>query len=79
MRSCYFHTRDGEKLKLDEEGTDLPDDQSARHAAEPWRPHILFGPVQNADGADIYAAKLRLDGTPAGFRNGSMLRKLGNG
>ncbi|BCB18085.1 hypothetical protein [Bosea sp. ANAM02] len=34
MPSYFFHTRDGQKLEIDEEGTDLPDDKSARNAAK---------------------------------------------
>lgn len=73
MPSYFFHTRDGEKLEIDEEGTDLPDDQSARDAAKellsalnrenlPNGDHMsLSVSVQNADGAEIYVANLRLD------------------
>jgi len=75
---CYFfHTRDGEKLDIDEEGTDLPDDQSARNAAKellaalnreklPNGDHMsLSVTVQNAEGAEIYIVNLRLDGLSA--------------
>lgn len=76
MPSYFFHTRDGEKLEFDEEGTDLPDDQSARNAAKellaalnreklPNGDHMsLSVTVQNAEGAEIYIASLRLDGLP---------------
>jgi hypothetical protein len=76
MPSYFFHTRDGEKLDIDEEGTDLPDDQSARNAAKellaalnleklPNGDHMsLSVTVQNAEGAEIYVASLRWDGLP---------------
>lgn len=77
MPSYFFHTLDGEKLEIDEEGTDLPDDQSARNAAKellaalnreklPNGDHMsLSVTVQNAEGAKIYIASLRLEGLPA--------------
>ncbi|WP_377848752.1 DUF6894 family protein [Bosea sp. UC22_33] len=76
MPSYFFHTRDGENLEFDEEGTDLPDDQSARNAAKellaamnreklPNGDHMsLSVTVQNAEGREIYMANLRLDGLP---------------
>jgi hypothetical protein len=76
MPSYFFHTRDGDKLEFDEEGTDLPDDQSARNAAKellaamnreklPNGDHMsLSVTVQNAEGMEIYMASLRLDGLP---------------
>jgi len=77
MPSYFFHTCDGEKLEFDEEGTDLPDDQSARNAAKellaalnrenlPNGDHMsLSVTVQNAEGMEIYLASLRLDGLPS--------------
>lgn len=77
MPSYFFHTRDGEKLDIDEEGTDLPDDQSARDAAKELlaalnREKLPNGDeislsviVQNAAGAQIYVANLHFDGRPA--------------
>lgn len=89
---CYFfHTRDGAKLEIDDEGTELPDDESARNAAKellaamnreklPNGDHMwLSVTVQDAEGADIYVAQLRLDGTPAGVRPGILLRKRDEG
>ncbi|MCR4522680.1 MULTISPECIES: hypothetical protein [Bosea] len=82
MPSYFFHTRDGEKLEIDEEGTDLPDDQSARNAAKelltalnreklPNGDHMsLSVTVKNAEGAEIYIASLRLDGLPPSTRAG---------
>lgn len=76
MPSYFFHTRDGNKLEFDEEGTDLPDDQSARNAAKellaamnreklPNGDHMsLSVTVQNAEGMEIYIANLRLEGLP---------------
>ncbi|MGO4174479.1 DUF6894 family protein [Bosea sp. TAF32] len=77
MPSYFFHTRDGEKLEIDEEGTDLPDDQSARNAAKellaalnreklPNGDHMsLSVTVEDAEGTEIYMASLRLEGLPA--------------
>ncbi|WP_051987396.1 hypothetical protein [Bosea sp. UNC402CLCol] len=76
MPSYFFHTRDGDKLDIDDEGTDLPDDQSARNAAKellaelnreklPNGDHMLLSvTVQNAQGAKVYVANLRLDSLP---------------
>lgn len=76
MPSYFFHTRDGDKLDIDDEGTDLPDDQSARNAAKellaalnreklPNGDDMLLSvTVQNAQGAKVYVASLRLDSLP---------------
>ncbi|WP_199091389.1 hypothetical protein [Bosea sp. ASV33] len=78
MPSYFFHTRDGQKLEIDEEGTDLPDDQTARNAAKellsalnreklPNGDHMSLSViVQNAEGAEIYVVNLRLDVASAG-------------
>jgi len=77
MPSYFFHTRDGDKLEIDEEGTDLPDDRSARNAAKellaamnreklPNGDHMALSvTVQNAEGTEIYVVSLRLDGLPS--------------
>lgn len=87
MPSYFFHTRDGRKLEIDEEGTDLPDDQSARNAAKellaalnreklPNGDHMsLSVTVQNAEGVDIYVANLRLDGISADIPPGPKIRR----
>lgn len=74
MPSYFFHTRDGEKLDIDEEGTELSDDRSARHAAKELlaalnRERLPNGDemslsviVQNAEGAEIYVASLHFEG-----------------
>lgn len=91
MPSYFFHTRDGQKLEIDEEGTDLPDDQSARNAAKellaalnreklPNGDHMsLSVTVQNAQGVDIYVANLRLDGASADIPPGPKMRKPDGG
>lgn len=91
MLSYFFHTRDGQKLEIDEEGTDLPDDQSARNAAKellaalnreklPNGDHMsLSVTVQNADGVDIYVANLRLDGASADIPPGPRISKQDGG
>lgn len=74
MPRYFFHTRDGQKIDVDDDGIDLPDDQSARNAAKelllalnleklPDGDHIALSvTVQNDDGEDVYVAALRLDG-----------------
>lgn len=87
MPSYFFHTRDGQKLEIDEEGTDLPDDQSARNAAKellaalnreklPNGDHMsLSVTVQNDEGVDIYVVNLRLDGASADIPPSLKIRK----
>ncbi|KRE20430.1 hypothetical protein ASE66_29100 [Bosea sp. Root483D1] len=74
MPQYYFHTRDGDHVEVDDEGTDLPNDQSAKDAAKellsglnreklPNGDHMeLAVVVKNAAGAEIYTATLNLDG-----------------
>jgi hypothetical protein len=74
MPRYYFHTRDGENVELDDEGTELPDDQAAKNAAKellsglnreklPNGDHMeLAVTVRNIAGAEIYSVTLNLDG-----------------
>jgi hypothetical protein len=74
MTRYFFHTRDGEALDIDDEGVDLPDDQSAKDAAKevlsamtseklPNGDRMDFSViVRNADGAEVYVATLTLEG-----------------
>ncbi|UZF91100.1 DUF6894 family protein [Bosea sp. NBC_00550] len=74
MARYFFHTRDGEKADIDDEGIDLPDDKAATNAAKellsamtteklPNGDHMAISvTVLNAQGAEIYIAKLTLDG-----------------
>lgn len=73
MPKYFFHTRDGENLELDEEGTDLPDEQSAKNAAKelltamnidklPNGDHMSIAVmVHDANGEEIYVATLDLN------------------
>ncbi|MGO4175611.1 DUF6894 family protein [Bosea sp. TAF32] len=72
MPRYFFHTRDGEKFDLDDEGTELPDEQSAYNAAKelltamnieklPNGDHISMAvTVQDAVGGEICVATLEL-------------------
>lgn len=74
MPRYFFHTRDGEHVELDDEGTDLPDNQAAKNAAKellsglnreklPNGDHMeLAVTVNDAAGAEIYTVTLNLDG-----------------
>lgn len=74
MPRYFFHTRDGEHVEIDDEGTDLPNDHAAKNAAKeliaglnreklPDGDHMeLTVVVRDAAGADIYTVKLNLDG-----------------
>lgn len=74
MPRYYFHTRDGDHVELDDEGTELPDDQSAKDAAKellsglnreklPNGDHMALAvTVRDAAGAQIYVVTLNLDG-----------------
>ncbi|MGX1786110.1 DUF6894 family protein [Bosea sp. NPDC055332] len=74
MPRYYFHTRDGEHVEMDDEGTDLPDDQAAKNAAKdlisglnreklPNGDHMaLTVIVKDAADAEIYTVTLNLDG-----------------
>lgn len=74
MPRYFFHTRDGEQVEMDDEGTELPDDQAARNAAKelisglnreklPNGDHMeLAVVVRNVAGAQIYEVTLNLDG-----------------
>jgi hypothetical protein len=74
MPLYFFHTQDGENVELDDEGTELADDQAARNAAKdlitglnreklPNGDHMeLSVTVADAAGAEIYTVTLSLDG-----------------
>ncbi|RXT44602.1 hypothetical protein B6S44_27610 [Bosea sp. Tri-44] len=74
MTRYFFHTRDGDKTDLDDEGVELPDDESAKNAAKELLADMsreklpngdflaLTVTVQNADGAQVYIAELKLEG-----------------
>jgi len=74
MPRYFFHTRDGEQVEMDDEGTELPDDQAAKNAAKelisglnreklPNGDHMELGVVvRNVAGAQIYEVTLSLDG-----------------
>jgi hypothetical protein len=74
MPRYFFHTRDGEQVEIDDEGTDLPNDQAAKNAAKelvsglnreklPNGDHMeLAVTVKDATGAEIYTVILNLDG-----------------
>lgn len=74
MPRYFFHTRDGEHVELDDEGTELPNDQAAKNAAKellaginreklPNGDHMeLAVVVRDAADADIYTVTLNLDG-----------------
>lgn len=70
----FFHTRDGDHIELDDEGTELPDDQAAKNAAKellsglnreklPNGDHMeLAVVVKDSAGVKIYTVTLNLDG-----------------
>lgn len=74
MPQYYFHTRDGDQVEFDDEGTELPDDQSAKNAAKELVAGLnreklpngdrmeLAVTVRDAAGAEIYTVTLNLDG-----------------
>lgn len=74
MPKYFFHTRDGGHVELDDEGTELPDDQAAKNAAKellsglnreklPNGDHMeLAVTVENSAGAEVYSVTLNLDG-----------------
>ncbi|WP_129159907.1 hypothetical protein [Bosea sp. Tri-44] len=75
MARYFFHTHDGDKSDLDDDGVDLPDDQSAKDAAKELlavmnREKLPNGnflalsvTVRNSNGAQIYVATLKLEGS----------------
>ncbi len=74
MPRYFFHTRDGNHIELDDEGTELPDDQAAKNAAKellsglnreklPNGDHMeLAVVVKDSAGVKIYTVTLNLDG-----------------
>ncbi|WP_175506751.1 hypothetical protein [Bosea sp. CRIB-10] len=74
MPRYFFHTRDGDHIELDDEGTELPNDQAAKNAAKellsglnreklPNGDHMeLAVVVKDSAGAKIYTVTLNLDG-----------------
>lgn len=74
MPRYFFHTRDGDHIELDDEGTELPDDQAAKNAAKellsglnreklPNGDHMeLAVVVKDSAGVKIYTVTLNLDG-----------------
>ncbi|MBR3192706.1 hypothetical protein [Bosea sp. (in: a-proteobacteria)] len=74
MPRYFFHTRDGDHIEMDDEGTELPNDQAAKNAAKellsglnreklPNGDHMeLAVVVKDSAGAEIYEVTLHLDG-----------------
>ncbi|MFC5418180.1 MAG: hypothetical protein DI537_05915 [Stutzerimonas stutzeri] len=74
MPRYFFHTRDGDHIELDDEGTELPDDRAAKNAAKellsglnreklPNGDHMeLAVVVKDSAGVKIYTVTLHLDG-----------------
>lgn len=74
MAHYFFNIRDAEKIDIDDEGIDLPDDKSAINAAKdllsalaakklPNGDHMAISvTVRTAEGLEIYVARLILDG-----------------
>ena len=74
MPRYFFHTRDGDHIEMDDEGTELPNDLAAKNAAKellsglnreklPNGDHMeLAVVVKDSAGAEIYEVTLHLDG-----------------
>ncbi|SEM71244.1 hypothetical protein SAMN04515666_12016 [Bosea lupini] len=74
MPRYFFHTRDGENVELDDEGTELPNEKAAKDAAKELLAGLNLEKLPNGDhmelavvvkddaGADIYTVTLNLDG-----------------
>lgn len=74
MPRYFFHTRDGDQVDLDDEGTVLPNDQAAKNAAKELLAALnrdklpdgdqmeLAVTVKNEVGAEVYSVRLNLEG-----------------